>query len=150
MNPVLEITIPPPDNFYNLYADGDCIRKEYNKKTDITTLYYKEGSAVFLYYTYPTHRRVYLIRNRDSVCSKSLPGLSGKVFILFKQYASRVDKTKKAVSYLKTHTNGAYSFPDLFYLRLDCILKKREGINYMELAALCAGNAEREYYPEKT
>jgi len=67
-----------------------------------------------------------------------LPGLSHSVTVLFKQFASRVDKTKKAISYLREHYQDyAYSLNDSFYYRLDILLQAKGKLDYYELDALC-------------
>jgi hypothetical protein len=138
MSDLLVVTIPPEGYFYSLYADGLYTQKLYEKETGMTHLYYEPGAVVFLYYTYPTHRRVYLIRdNEENGELKNLPGVSKKVSVIFKQYASRVDKTKRAVSYLNTHYRGAYRYSDKFYIRLSVILLERGKIDYAAIDALC-------------
>jgi hypothetical protein len=138
MDTNLVVMIPPEDNFYTLYADGLYYSKRYDKETGTTYLGYEAGAAVFLYYTYPTHRRVYLIRNREEDGdSKSLPGLSKKAAVIFKQYASRVNKTKRAVSYLNTHYESAYGYSDRFYTRLSVVLQRKGEIDYAAIDALC-------------
>jgi hypothetical protein len=138
MDNTLVAAIPRKGNFYSLYADGLYYLKKYDKETGTTYLHYKGGSAVFLYYTYPTHRRVYLIRNdEEDGTSKSLPGLSKKVRVLFKQYASRVDKTKRAVSYLNTHHESAYNCSERFYVRLSVLLSGKGNLDYGAIDALC-------------
>jgi hypothetical protein len=133
----LVITMPQPRFFYRLCVDGGSTQKELDKSGSITKLFFSRGEAVFLYYTYPTHRRVYLIRNDLSAGIYPLPGLSKKVSVLFTQYASKVDKVKKTVAYLNACKGGAYRFSNLFYYRLDVILKKKGPVNYLELDALC-------------
>jgi hypothetical protein len=138
MDTTLIVTIPPPDNFYSLYADGVYRSKKYDKESGVTYLAYEEGSALFLYYTYPTHRRVYLVRNNEEDGeTKSLPGLSKRIAVIFKQYASRVNKTKQAVSYLNKHYESAYGYSDRFYTRLSVLLQQKGGIDYAAIDALC-------------
>lgn len=132
---ILKIDILHEPIFFTLYADGAAsdLITEPNK----TVLYYLPESIIFLYYTYPTHRRVYCIRFTNGQIVNTLPNLSSPVVILFKQLASRVDKTKKAVSYLKEHySNYVFSLPDLFYLRLSILLDKKGKLDYKALDML--------------
>jgi hypothetical protein len=136
---LLTITIPPEDSFYSLFSDGLFIAKQYDKEADITELSYNQDSAIFLYYTYPTHRRAYLVRNVPENGGRALvglPGISKKVQVLFRQFASRVDKTKRAVSYLNSHYENAYLFSDLFYYRLDIILSMKGKLNYRAIDSI--------------
>jgi hypothetical protein len=138
----LIITIPDYSNFYHLYADGIPDRKIYIKETAQTDLYYKRGSVVVLYYTYPAHREACVIRN---ACNgeKNLPGLSKPVDILFSVSASRVDKLRRAVGFLNEHYKDAYSFADDFYARLHCLLSMKGKLNYYGLNEIAKANALR-------
>jgi len=127
----LVVTIPDTNPFYSLYADGLFSRKIYVKETKETWLSYPAGSVVFLYYTYPNHRAVSCVRNAPG--EAALPGLSKKVSLLFTAHASKVDKLKRAISHLNTHSGGAYQYDDDFYLRLYLVLLQRGKLNYIAL-----------------
>jgi hypothetical protein len=58
------------------------------------------------------------------------------VRVIFRHTASRVDKTKHAVSYLNEHHGGAYGFPDIFYHRLNILLSMRGKLSYSKIDAL--------------
>lgn len=132
----LQVFISDNPHFHTLYSDGQEITMVKNNEASV--LLYPTDAVIFLYYTYPTHRRVYCVRYKDSQSMVELPDLSDKVTILFKQYASRVDKTKRAVSFLREHyPEYAYSFSDGFYHRLDVILLKKGSLDYYELGELC-------------
>jgi|LSQX01.1.fsa_nt_gb hypothetical protein len=135
INKHLHVSILNSPQFYTLYADG---REDTMIKSETASiLLYPENSVLFLYYTYPTHRRVYCVRNCEQSTTE-LPGLSEKVTVLFKQFASRVDKTKRAVSFLREHyPDNAYSFDDGFYQRLNILLLKKGKLDYYELDELC-------------
>ncbi|GHU41746.1 hypothetical protein FACS1894190_10220 [Spirochaetia bacterium] len=132
----LVITINDANKYYSLYADGLLLSKTYDKEIGITELTYNENEAVFLYYTYPAHRRVYLIRNTQTGKLSVLPGLSNEVNIIFKHIASRVDKTRRVVSFLNEHFQNAYRFTNDFYLRLDCLIAAKGKLNYLALNQL--------------
>jgi hypothetical protein len=130
----LVIVIPDKSNFYSLYADGLYSRKTYVKDTGESYFAYPPGSVIFLYYTYPTHRAASAVRFVPG--GASLPGLSRKVNLLFTVHASKVDKLKRAVSFLNKNAGGAYSFGDGFYTRLYFILEKKGKLNYPALRNL--------------
>lgn len=135
-NEILNIAIQSNAQFYTLYADG--AEDTMIQTPSATVLQYAPQTIVFLYYTFPTHRRVYCIRNTMSQKICALPGLSHQVTVLFKQFASRVDKTKKAVSFLREHyIDNVFLFDDVFYYRLDILLKSKGKLDYYELDALC-------------
>ena len=130
----LVVVIPDVVSFHSLYADGILNRKVYLKESGETLLAYSEGSLVFLYFTYPTHRAASCIRN---VPGKAFfPGLSKKVSVLFTVHASKVDKLKRAIGFLNKNANGAYHFDDDFYLRLYYVLEQRGKLNYPALRNL--------------
>jgi hypothetical protein len=130
----LVIVIPDEFNFYSLYADGIFSRKAYVKDTGESFFAYPPGSLIILYYTYPTHRAASVVRHTSG--SASLPGLSKKVNLLFTVHASKVDKLKRAVSFLNKNSGGAYRFGDDFYTRLYFILEKKGKLNYLALRNL--------------
>ena len=132
----LEVTIPDHNQFYTLYSDGQYAWKSYNSQKKHTLIYYPPGAVIILYYTYVTYREACVIRNSSGENGVSLPGLSKKVSLLFNVRASRVDKLKRAASWLNSHTTGAFSHDDGFYIRLVYLLEQRGKINYAALGKL--------------
>jgi hypothetical protein len=134
----LEIIIPGEASFYSLYADGLFSGKTLLPESDAAILAFPENALIFLYYTYPAHREACAVRNSTTSGARSLflPGLSKRVSLLFAVHASRVDKLRRAVSFLNTHSSGAYSFGDGFYIRLRFLLCQRGKLNYPALRML--------------
>ena len=130
----LIITIPDNPSFYSLYADGPYSRKIYSKENAASLFAYAPGAAVVLYYTYPTHRAASLIRNTPG--NAEFPGLSRRVSVLWTVHASKVDKLKRAVSFLNKHFKGSFEFSNDFYIRLFFILQRRGKLNYISLRNL--------------
>jgi hypothetical protein len=128
-----------PNKFYSIYSDGMFIKKHFDKETETTTLEYGGGAAVLLYYTYPVHRRVYLVRNVSNETNglTGLPCLSKKIKVIFKNTASRVDKTRRAFAHIREHYGGnPFIFSDDFYMRLDFLIKQKGKIKYHLIDAL--------------
>jgi len=132
----LEIIIPDHNAFYSLYADGFHSWKTYDQQKKHTFIYYAPGSVVVLYYTYITFREACVIRYTQNDNSVILPGLSKKVSVIFRARASRVDKLRRAVGWLKNHSSGAFSHADGFYIRLSYLLEQRGKLNYTALGKL--------------
>jgi hypothetical protein len=138
----LEITIRHKGAaFYSLFADGLVSAKSIDKNTGFARLFYPPGSVVFLYYTYPSYREALVIRNTAlkapaAAASVSPPGLSKPVSLLFRVRASKIDKLKRAGSFLNAHFKNAYSFSDGFYSRLYFLLSQKGKLNYYALRAL--------------
>jgi hypothetical protein len=146
----LEITIPDRNSFYTLYSEGPHSWKTYDRQKKATLLYYPPGVAVLLYYTYQTYREACVIRNIGDEAGTGgcmLPGLSKKVFVLFRVRASRVDKLKRAAFYLNEHSGaGAYGHDDGFYVRLGCLLEQRGKLNYVSLRNLFEKSLKENQY----
>ena len=134
----LEITIPDLSSFYTLFSDGPHSWKTYDRQKKNTLIYYPQGAVVILYYTYPTYREACVIRNiqDETGAGSMLPGLSKKVFVLFRVRASRVDKLKRAAGWLNKHSSGAFAHDDGFYARLVYLLEQHGKLNYPALGKL--------------
>jgi hypothetical protein len=130
----LVVSVPFSPPFCSLYADGPYSRKAYSKESGASLFSYAPGTAVFLYYTYPSHRAASLVRNVPG--KADLPYLSKPVFVLWTVHASKVDKLKRALSFLNKHFGSAYGFGDCFYLRLYFILLQRGKLDYIALRNL--------------
>lgn len=140
----LIVAIQDSPSFYSLYADGLFSRKVYDNSSGTSLFSYAPGAAIFLFYTYPTHRAVSLIRNIPGY--SAFPGLSKKVSTVFTVHASKVDKLRRSIGYLNKHAGGAYRFTDDFYVRLYFILHKRGKLNYIALRKLTEKCHEGEPY----
>jgi hypothetical protein len=143
----LEVTIPDHNSFFTLFAEGCHCWKNYDQAKKVTILHYPPGAAVFLYYTYPTHREACVIRNDDAEGGIMLPGLAKKVSCVCRVQASRVDKLKRAVFYLNKHSSaGAYGHNNGFYIRLGCLMEQRGKINYPALRVLFESSLKENQY----
>jgi hypothetical protein len=131
------VTIPDHNAFYTLFAQGPHSWKMYDSAKHASLITYPHNAVVFLYYTYPTYRGACVIRNTvPESGGVLLPGLSGRVAPLFRVQASKVDKLKRAASFLNKHSAGACAFDDGFYTRLFFLLQQRGKINYIALRKL--------------
>ncbi len=133
---LIEILVPNEKNFYTLYSDG---LETFKQAVPSGTLFtYPPKSIIILYYTYPTHRRAYVVRYVESPNTQliTLPGVSLPVKELIRVHASKVDKLKKSISYLKEHTHNVYQLSDSFFIRLHYLLQKKGKVNYESLKAL--------------
>ncbi|MCL2381228.1 MAG: hypothetical protein FWC64_06500 [Treponema sp.] len=141
---MLEVTIPDKNSFYSLYSAGLLSRKTYVREIKSTVIEYARNSVIVLYYTYPTHRHACLVRDAPSPPANMafLPGLSKKVSLIFSVHASRVDKLKRAIGFLHSNFNNAFSRDDGFYVRLHFILRQRGKLNYTALRELAGQTGE--------
>lgn len=133
---LLHIHIPEKNTFYSLYADG--VYSEKKVAFDGTAFTYFPEELVFLYYTYPAHRRAFAVRyNNSAKDTVLLPGLSERVSVLIRCHASKVDKLKKSISFLTAHfTQSPFSLPDEFYVRLHFIIQQQGNVDYEKIIAL--------------
>lgn len=135
MQRILHVLIPHKENnFYTLYVSG-C----YGAKTPIsdgTDFSFISGSLLVLYYTYPAHRRAYIVRFTENGKTE-LPGLSEPIHKIICVYASKVDKLKKSLSYIQEHYEFLFSLPDIFFVRLERVIQRKGKLNYDALRSLC-------------
>lgn len=131
---IIKIVVPEDNNFYHLFSFGyGGVEKVLDKGFEFS---YPTGSVILLYYTYPHHRRAYVVRYTGSD-GVMLPGVSAPVKVLVRVHASKVDKLKKSVSYIKEHFGNVFSYKDTFYERLDCVIMQKGAINYEAVDMLC-------------
>ena len=137
MENLLHVLIPQrAHSFYTLYVYG-----AYGGKREVpggTDFDFIGNSLLVLYYTYPAHRRAYIVRYTDADGGNiELPGLSCPVRKIICVYASKVDKLKKALSYIGEHYFSPLNLPDLFYVRLERLLLRKGKIDYSAIKNLC-------------
>jgi hypothetical protein len=123
----------PKNGFYSLYVEGGFFARSFDRRTPV--FHFAENAALVLYYTYPAYREAAVIRNTPAG-AVSFPGLSKKVSVLFSVRASRVDKLRRASSFLKQRFGSACSFSDAFYARLCFLLQQKGRLNYAALRTL--------------
>lgn len=132
---LLHVLIPQNEHsFYTLYVFGS-----YGSRHDVaggTDFEFPTASLLVLYYTYPAHRRAYVVRFTDDGTTV-LPGLSAPVKKIICVYASKVDKLKKALSYIGEHYFSPLKLSDLFYIRLERLLLRKGKLDYAALKNLC-------------
>ena len=135
MQNLLHVLIPQREHsFYTLYVYGS-----YGGKRAVpggSDFDFISESLLVLYYTYPAHRRAYIVRFADDGKTE-LPGLSHPVKKIVCVYASKVDKLKKALSYIGEHYFPPLTLPDLFYVRLERLLLRKGKIDYPAIKTLC-------------
>ena len=134
----LDVAVPRND-FYSLYVDGQFFARSFDRK--IPVFHFAPNAALILYYTYPAYREAAVVRNTPSG-SVSFPGLSKKVSVLFSVRASRVDKLRRASSFLKHHFESPCAFSDAFYARLCFLLQQKGKLNYAALRMLAENDAQ--------
>lgn len=134
------VLVPAKQKFYTLYSDGPYVDKQ--PLEEGTVFSYLENSILFLYYTYPTHRRAYIVRCCNSGTTP-LPGFSVPVKVLSRCHASKVNKLKKSVSFLSEHYKNPFTFSDAFYSRLHLILQEKGKINYEKIRIVIEVLGER-------
>ena len=136
MENLLHVLIPQREqSFYTLYVYGAYGGKR--EVPDGTDFDFISNSLLVLYYTYPAHRRAYIVRFTAGGNNIELPGLSRPVKKIICVYASKVDKLKKALSYIGEHYFSPLILPDLFYVRLERLLLRKGKIDYPAIKNLC-------------
>lgn len=141
MIPIIHVLIPHKEkpSYYTLYVKGNYSTKK--DFADGVNFEFVQNSLLILYYTYPAHRRAYVVRFTGND-NTHLPGLSQPVKILLVVHASKVDKLKKAISFIQEHYFKPTYLPDLFYYRLEQIIKQKGKLNYETLHCLCQNHSK--------
>ena len=141
---IIKIIVPNSNNFYHLYSYGyGGVEKVLDQEQGFEFTY-PINAIIILYYTYPQHRRAYLVRFTEDG-QTSLPGVSLPVKTLIKVHASKVDKLKKAISFIKDHYGNTFTYDDQFYERLELIIKQPGKINYESIRTLCNLQGSRKW-----
>jgi len=131
----LKVHIPTEKQFYSLYSEGCYTSKKSDDNETILT--YCQNEVLFLYYTYPSHRRAYIVRfDSDNKNGIMLPSLDQPVKIISRCHASKVDKLKKTAGFLKEYCPNAFAFSDSFYVRIHFIIQQKGKINYEAIRVL--------------
>lgn len=126
MNITVQIPTKAKDGF-TLYAEGDLISKEY-RKDEKPLLIFSSKSILILYYTYPHHRRLYIVSTEGKE-KTILPQVNTPVSIIFKGRGKKYDLIKTALYYLNRKTADKYLlFPKSFYYEL-AILAENKTLN---------------------
>ena len=126
MNITVQIPTKAKDGF-TLYAEGDLISKEYIKD-EKPLLIFSSKSILILYYTYPHHRRLYIVSTEGKE-KTILPQVNTPVSIIFKGRGKKYDLIKTALYYLNRKTADKYLFfPKSFYYEL-AILAENKTLN---------------------
>jgi len=120
----LNVHIPKPDAaLFTLYAKGLIV----NKITfpEQGTLISFDG-VVILFYSYPRHRRAYIVRPVGELKyhqGVKLPNVKKTVGVLYEARGRRVDILRKVYYHLeKIAGPGVYLYDTLFWQKIGCLL----------------------------
>jgi hypothetical protein len=118
---------------YTLYAYG--IIDEQIEETEGVRFTFSSTSTVILFYTYPHHRRAYVITKKEISYIKNvkvyLPHVLEPTYILFKARGRSVDKLKNAIFHLEEESKGMfYIYPISFFYRLFPLIQTEKASRY--------------------
>ena len=120
----LNVHIPKPDaERFNLYAKGFII----NKITfpEQGTFISFDG-VVILFYSYPRHRRAYIVRPAEELKYHQvvkLPNVKKPVGVLYEARGRRIDILRKVYYHLeKIIGTDVYLYNTLFWQKIGCLL----------------------------
>lgn len=118
------VTLPRKTiDHFTLYADGYLIKKFFIKHETQHSFIFDDNYVLFLFYTYPHHRRAYVVTvDKIGLLPKTrLPGVKSSVTILYKARGKKIDMLKNALYLLR---NLPYKeFPVLFYQKLSMMIE---------------------------
>jgi len=127
------------NTIFSLFVEG-----VYEKQENEIDFYLSEGYKAVLYYTYPKYRKAFLVRpSLPGEASQYLPNVEGGLIVLGEFQRSKVDKIKKALSFLRTKEDVIKTLKrnDLFFRKLGFVLQAKGRLDYVLL--------ERFYLSEK-
>jgi hypothetical protein len=120
----------PVESAYTLYARGE-VESHATVPGRGTFIRFLDGSAVFLFYKWRSHRRVYIVREATLLKQYQqvrLPGVRERVGILGKFRGRRVDIARRVYFNLE-QINGFefYRYGTKFWQRLSCLIDDYNG-----------------------
>ncbi len=136
---------------YTLYAYG--IVNDKTEEKDGVRLTFSPQSVVILFYTYPHHRRAYVVTKKEITYSKQkpvfLPHVRDPVYVLFKVRGRSLDKLKNAIFHLEEETKGIfYIYSISFFYRLLSLIQCGKANKYT-LFLLVKEYKERSRYVQR-
>ena len=120
---------------FSVFAEVALLDKETTKLGDLY-LSFSDNSILVLYYTYPNHRRLYILHSKGVGEKVRLPCTDKPATIIFRGMGKALDITKNAFYYLKKTTQEFYLyFPKEFYYEMG-ILADSKKLNRFKLKLL--------------
>lgn len=120
---------------FSLFAEGALLNMENTKKGDLY-LAFSDNAIVVLYYTYPNHRRLYIVHTKGAGEKVRLPCTDKAASIIFRGMGKVFDVTKNAFYYLRKTTQEDYLFfPKEFFYEMG-ILADSKKLNRFKLKLL--------------
>jgi hypothetical protein len=117
----------PREGFFTLYARGKIERK--SGVEDRGTFIRFQG-VVILFYTYPHHRRAYIVRNSaelNSYPAMELPNVKHPVGIIYRALGRRIDILRNVYWNLEQlNGSGVYTWNTLFWQKVSCLIDAAE------------------------
>lgn len=124
MKSIITIDIPYQKKLpYTLYVNGYIdIDPLYEDDRSFVHFHLKEDTVFVLFYTFKSFRRAYIVapfNDVQDVNPITLPGVNGKLKLIYKASGRRVDNLKRAIYlYLKRDSKLLYTFRVDFWYRL--------------------------------
>ncbi len=131
----MKVKLPKEQDGFTLYAEGALFDSDFSNGERVLT--FSDKHILVLYYTFPNHRRLYMVCADASGDKTVLPCIDTPVSIIYKARGRIFDDIKNALHYLKKHSNNEYVlFPILFYREL-AVLAEQKKLQSWRLKILC-------------
>jgi hypothetical protein len=118
----------PFDGFFTVFARGALKGKA--SAGDLGTFIRLEG-VVIVYYTYPRHRRAYIIQNIDETkhySAERLPEVKQPVAVIYKAKGRRIDLLRRlSWNLLDMHGDAVFGWGTVFWQKIGCLLDAWNG-----------------------
>lgn len=132
----VRVFIPPGEQLFSLYADGNLIKKEGNEDEGYNLEFTPQMIALF--YHSKNHRRCYvtvdpLLVSHWGFQQYSLHGVDEKRVVIAVLLGRSFDRFKRSLSLLKKMTANCYNLPPLFWIRFAYLAQKgRNSVSNIE------------------
>lgn len=135
----MTITLPnKAKDGYSLYAEGKLTASDFIKGLNVNVLSFSNEGVVTLFYTYPHHRRAYMVYiDKTKLLARTrLPNVFSPVNILYKARGRKVDNLKHCLYLLKKYSLDYVLYPLLFYQKLCAMIELNKKISRIDISNL--------------
>lgn len=132
---IMKVYLPKHSDGFTLYAEGVLFKME-TRDEDVTILTFSNEYILTLYYTYPNHRRLYMVCAKAKGEKQFLPCIDTPVSIIYKASGKRFDAIKYSFYILDKYTERQHlQYPISFYREM-AILAEENRLKSFELKML--------------
>lgn len=133
------VTLPNKNiDGFSLFAEGAVLKNYFLPQTKEHILIFNNDCILTLFYTYPHHRRLYVvyIDKTRLLPRTNLPCVKSPVNILYKARGKKIDTLKYFLYLFKNKSKDYLFYPILFYQKLCTIVETNKKVSRSTVNAL--------------